>query len=217
MTMQKNLGFIIALVAGIVGLLAFFFLPFFSLFGFFSLTGQQVASLTSQGANSQNLGLYQGYQFLWALPIVAVVIILIALVPMFTRQGQSTARGEAIGLIALTALAIIGLIARYVIDSRPVSSSPSSITLSLASFYGAGFWAYAVAMIAALIGGILALRAPSQQPLSASPSQSWPPSQSWQEAQPWSTSSELMPPPPPSSPSEQVPPAETPPPPTSWQ
>src|SRR5690349_16428466 len=112
MSTQKNLGFIIAVVAGIVGLLAFFFLPFFSIFGFFSLTGQQVASLTDQGANSQYIGQYQGLQLLWALPLVAVVIILFALIPMLTRQSHGATRGEAIGLIVLAALALIGLIVR---------------------------------------------------------------------------------------------------------
>ena len=201
MSTQKNLGFIIAVVAGIVGLLAFFFLPFFSVFGIISLTGQQVASLTSQNANSQVLDQYQGLQLLWALPIVALLIIALALIPMLPRQSRSAARGEAIGLIILSVLILIGLIVRYIIDSQPVSSS-LTISISLASFYGSGFWAYAVAMIAALIGGILALRAPSQQPLSASPPQSWPSSQPWQQAEPW----------PPSASSEQVPPTETPPP-----
>ena len=197
MSTRKNLGFIIAIVAGIVGLLAFFFLPFFSVLGIFSLTGQQVASLSSQNPTSQALDQYQGLQLLWALPIVAVLIIVLALIPMLTRQSSSAARGEAVGLIVLSVLAIVGLIVRYIIDSRPVSSS-LTINVSLASFYGSGFWAYAVAMIAALIGGLLALRAPLQQPLSASPSQDWSQPQPWQQAESW-------------PPSEQVPPAETPP------
>ena len=201
MSTQKNLGFIIAVVAGVVGLLAFFFLPFFSVFGIFSLTGQQVASLTSQNANSQVLEQYQWLQLLWALPIGAVIIIALGLIPILTRQSRSAARGEAVGLIIVSGLMLIGLIVRYIIDSRPVSSS-LTISVSLASFYGSGFWAFAVAMIAALIGGIIALRRPSQQPLSASPSQGWPQSQPWQEAEQWT----------PSSPSEQIPPAETPPP-----
>ena len=201
MSTQKNLGFIIAVVAGVVGLLAFFFLPFFSVFGIFSLTGQQVASLTSQNANSQVLEQYQWLQLLWALPIGAVIIIALGLIPMLTRQSRSAVRGAAVGLIIVSGLMLIGLIVRYIIDSRPVSSS-LTISVSLASFYGSGFWAFAVAMIAALIGGIIALRRPSQQPLSASPSQGWPQSQPWQEAEPWT----------PSSPSEQIPPAEAPPP-----
>ena len=198
MSTRNNLGFIIAVVAGVVGLLAFFFLPFFSVFGFISLTGQQIASLTSQNTNSQVLEQYQWLQLLWALPIAAVVVIALGLIPMLARQSRSAARGEAVGLILVSGLMILGLIVRYIIDSQPISSS-LAIRVSLASFYGSGFWAYAVAMIAALVGGILALRTPLQQPLSVPPSHDWPQSQPWQAAEPW-------------PPSEQVPPAETPPP-----
>ena len=76
---NKNAGFIIALVAGGVGLLTFFAIPFISTSGYFgscSYTAQQIAALAAQFGTSSNGG--QLLVILWAAPVVAGLTMLIA-------------------------------------------------------------------------------------------------------------------------------------------
>ena len=160
---QRNAGFIIAGIGGIVGLLSFFFMPYIS-YGFITATGQQLASLGYQAATqySNPYGYpgsqpqFNGLLLLWLLPVVAGIIVLIAGAQML-RSGGAGNKTAAGWLIALAVLAILGLIGAYIYLTAQIQNSTSS-QVNLTSVIGSGVWIYIVAMIAVIVGGMMQTR-----------------------------------------------------------
>jgi hypothetical protein len=162
--LERNVGSIMAGIGGIVGLLSFFFMPYLS-YGFISATGQQLASLGYQAGsqyNSSSFGYdnnqtqFNGLLFLWLLPVIAGIIILIAGVILLSRGGAGK-KVAAGWLIALAVLAILGLVGAYVYLTAQIQNSTSS-PVTLTSVIGSGIWVYIIAMIAVIVGGIIQTR-----------------------------------------------------------
>ncbi len=153
-TRQRNAGFIIAVIGGIVGLLSFFVMPYLSFAGYITATGQQLASLGYQISNFY--GEYAGGQqfnaleLLWLILVIAGLITLIAGVQLFRRGNVSGGRAAGGLVIALAVIALVGLLAAYVYISGQLQSSTNGM-VSFTSFLGAGLWVFMLAMIAAIV------------------------------------------------------------------
>jgi len=155
---DTHAGSIIAGIGGIVGLLSFFFMPYLS-YGFITATGQQLANFGYQyssgyyGSSQQQLN---GLLFLWLLPVIAGIIVLIAVVQLFSSGGAGK---KAAGgwLIALAVLAILGLLGAYIYLTAQIQNSTSS-PVTLTSLIGSGIWVFIIAMIAVIVGGIIQVR-----------------------------------------------------------
>jgi phosphoglycerol transferase MdoB-like AlkP superfamily enzyme len=176
MRKQKTLGFIIAVVAGFVALLAFFALPFISS-NFRPYTGITIAT--------QSPG---GIPLFWIVAGVAGAVIMIAGVQMFRGQGNDmkdvvagrVAAWCSIELAGFILLILLGLYA-YIISNIPLSASNGD-------GIGFGFWTYVLAMISVIVGGMIALvntpvSRPSLQPQQWQQPQLQP--QVWTSPQQW--------------------------------
>ncbi len=176
---NKNVGFIIAAIGGAVGLLAFFAMSFFA-YSIISFSGQQLASLGQQisqfSSSSSNA---QALVVLWLAPIVAGIIILVALLQFRSTVQLSAKRAAAGWLIALSIIGIV-LYVGILIYLNSLISSFNSNAPSLLSFIGAGYWAYLISMIGVIVGASMVLSGKAQA-ISAPISSSYPPYQ-----QPWS-------------------------------
>ena len=182
MTSQsKSVGFIIAAIGGGLGLLAFFAMPFIA-YSIISLTGQQVASLAQQASqlgSSSNSA--QALLVLWLAPIVAGIIILIAVLQFRSTVQFSAKRAAAGWLIALAIIGIVLYVGILIYLNSFISSSTSSFssnTPSVFTFIGVGYWVYLVSMIAVIVGASMALSGKAQvQAISGPPpgSPSYPP------------------------------------------
>ena len=155
---DTNAGSIIAGIGGVVGLLSFFFMPYLS-YGFITATGQQLASFGyqySSGYYGSSQQQFNGLLYLWLLPVIAGIIVLIAVVQLFSSGGAGK---KAAGgwLIALAVLAILGLLGAYIYLTAQIQNSTSS-PVTLTSLIGSGIWVYIIAMIASIVGGILQIR-----------------------------------------------------------
>jgi hypothetical protein len=173
LTRKQNAGFLTAGIGGIVALFAFFVLPFISvtlgMFGTFSLTGSQLAGYGGQASGSPLGSALQGLQLLWIAPLVALIIIAIAAYQLFMSKptnaaaAASAAKAAATWLIVLGGIMLLGVFIRYIIDSQPLVQSGYGVSSdsysgpTVASFYGAGVWIYALSMIAVIVGGCIQL------------------------------------------------------------
>ena len=172
---NKNVGFIIAAIGGAVGLLAFFAMSFFA-YSIISFSGQQLASLGQQisqfSSSSSNA---QALVVLWLAPIVAGIIILVALLQFRSTVQLSAKRAAAGWLIALSIIGIV-LYVGILIYLNSLISSFNSNAPSLLSFIGAGYWAYLISMIGVIVGASMVLSGKAQA-ISAPISSSYPPYQ----------------------------------------
>src|SRR5437588_1033552 len=149
MTSQnKSVGFIIAAIGGGLGLLAFFAMPFIA-YSIISLTGQQVASLAQQASQlGSSANSAQAILVLWLAPIVAGIILVVALLQFRSTVQFSAKRASAGWLIALAIIGIVLYVGILVYLNSIISSSTSSSnTPSVFTFIGAGYWVYLVSMI----------------------------------------------------------------------
>jgi len=133
-------------------------MPYLS-YGFITATGQQLASFGyqySSGYYGSSQQQFNGLLYLWLLPVIAGIIVLIAVVQLFSSGGAGK---KAAGgwLIALAVLAILGLLGAYIYLTAQIQNSTSS-PVTLTSLIGSGIWVYIIAMIASIVGGILQIR-----------------------------------------------------------
>ncbi|MBV9228475.1 MAG: hypothetical protein JOZ18_04105 [Chloroflexi bacterium] len=166
LTSKENAGFLTAGIGGVVALFAFFVLPFIllPLFGGITLTGSQLANMGGQ-PNSIFGNAAQGMQILWLAPLIALVVIAIAAYQLFKSKPVSATataseKQAAIWVIILGAIMLFILLIRLIIDSQPPNQSYDGSYSGpiVASFYGAGFWIYALSMVVVVVGGSLQLR-----------------------------------------------------------
>lgn len=152
---QQNIGPLTVICGGLIALFAFFSLPYLSLGFFGTLTGSQLANTNNQ--------LIQGTGALWLEPLVAVVVIGIAIYLLVGNQRReiapSTIQGVAVSLVSLAGLTLLVLLIKYATDAQPSTSAsnPGFTGPSIASFYGAGVWIYFLAIVIVLVGGIVQL------------------------------------------------------------
>lgn len=151
-TLPPYLGYYITGGAGILALLAFFFMPYIAV-GIFTATGQQLASDGNQ---------FSQFQILWLEPLVAALVIGITVYEVFRNKQNDVnalvAQRGAIGLISLAVLTLVALIIKYTIDAQPPAGQTAYNVSTIASFYSSGFWMYIVAMIGVIIGGIVQIK-----------------------------------------------------------
>jgi hypothetical protein len=209
LTEERNRGYLIAGIAGIVAFISFF-LPYYSVsagfYGSFSVNASQVGGL------------------LWLVFILILVSIAVSALLIFRGNtpsslgltGTSTAnqvRYGAYALIGAGGLGALFLLLRtggidYGTSAAGISAGPAL-----------GFWLLLITMIAVAVGGVLAMRTtaivpssqafpPSQpRPSVQSPQQQWPSQQqSTQDAPPQYPPSQYPPSQPQQPPSQQQPP-----------
>nr|HET6901055.1 hypothetical protein [Ktedonobacteraceae bacterium] len=152
---QQSTGWIVAGIGALLALLSFFSMPYIA-YGYFTATAQQLASAGGQyGSQFNNL------QLLWLEPLIAVVLLGIAGVELYKSMGPAhdTMGGIAgmIGISGITLLFILGKLLIFDIQGTTSSNYFGGTVTSpaLASFYGAGFWAFIVGVAVALVGGII--------------------------------------------------------------
>jgi zinc-ribbon domain len=159
--LERNAGFIIAGIGGIVGIISFFSMSYLS-YGFITATGQQLASLGYQYASqysssyNSNSSQYNSLLLLWLLPVIAGIIILIAGIQLF-RSNETGKKASAGWLIGLAIIAMLGLIGAYIYITIQIQNSTSS-SVSITSVIGSGIWIYMVAMVAVIVGGIIQIK-----------------------------------------------------------
>lgn len=173
---KKTAGFLVALIAAGLALIAFFAMPFVAL-GPFSLSAQQIASLASQyssssyASNSGSSGI-PGIVLLWLAPVIASLIILLCAFQFrsaATISSLRTVAGISIAL-AIAGLILYGGVYIYL-------NQYNSQYISATSLLGSGFWLYAIGMIGAIVGGIMVLssnRAQQMYPKPGAPDQPYP-------------------------------------------
>lgn len=156
----SSIGLIIASLGGIVALLAFFFMPYVS-YGYFSFTGQQLASFGSQannGSGQLNEQLSQ-LQVLWLEPVIAGIVVILAGYLLYKNLmntvSLSSGRGGAISLAVIGGLSFVILLIVFAANSQPMQSAYGYSQPALASIISSGFWVYAVAMLAVAMGGVI--------------------------------------------------------------
>ncbi len=218
MSAQKTIGYVIALIASLVALLAFFVMPYISLGLVGSLTGVQIFTTVIQAlqtvssfpSSSFNPGNNQATYLLLIvlLPIVAVITAIIAGVQL--SRGERTGKAGATWLIILGGLTLAGLIGVYIYLA---SNTPAGSPVSITSLLAVGYWANLLAMIAVIIGGILALRTASPvvsqpPPVWSSSQEQWQPMQPPQQAESWQQPQQQWPPSQPPQSSLQWPPRQ---------
>ena len=204
MSTMKTTGYIIALIASLVALLAFFVMPYISVGFFGSATGVQIVTTIIQALQISSSSPFNpgNNQATWLLlivllPVVAAITALIAGVQM--SRGRRAGKAGAAWLIILGGLILAGLGVLYFYLS---SVTPAGFPISITSLLGIGYWVNLLAMIAVIIGGILALKTAipvvpqpwSQAPAWSSSQQQWPPSQFPPQAQPWHQPQQQWPP-----------------------
>ncbi len=144
-----------------LGIVSFFTMPYLS-YGYFTATGQQLASLGYQYASqynssySSNTSQYNSLLLLWLLPVIAGIITLIAGIQLF-RRNETGKKASAGWLIALAIIAMFGLIGAYIYVTNQIQSTTSS-SVPLNSVIGSGIWIYMLAMAAVIVGGIIQIR-----------------------------------------------------------
>ncbi len=172
-TQSKSTGFIIALIGGVVALIAFFAMPFVTAFNYLSATAPQLISLATQYSSSSYSTSSNGQAvvILWLAPVLAgVAALLAALQFRSTAQASSkrAAGGWLLALGILGALFYLGIL--LYINSLFYNSSSSSYNgPSVFSFLGAGFWIYVISMVGVIVGGAMGLSATKSAPFIAVP------------------------------------------------
>ena len=140
-------GYIVALAGSILSLLSFHVFPFISivLLGPYTLSQilQLAEKLGSPGSSSGVTPISETVGLIWLSLIVAIIAGIVALV--FTIRANS----HAVGAVSLIILGVVGSgIFLYMINKVNV---PPYISI------GAGAWLCVFGMIAAAVGGIVAL------------------------------------------------------------
>ena len=180
---NKTAGFVIALIAAGLALIAFFALPFMAL-GPFSFSAEQLANFAAQYSQSSSYysqsassSTPSSILLLWFAPVIAGGIILLGAFQFRNAATVSNLRLAA-GLSIAAAIAGLLLYGGVYLYLNQYNSDYISIT----SLLGSGFWLYVLGMLGALAGGIMVLTSNPAQP--AGPGAPRPPDQSYPQNPP---------------------------------
>ena len=160
---SRNTGFIVALICGILGLLAFFALPFVSFLG----VGATALSVATGGSQVSGIA-----AVFWVEFLLAGLITLMAGL-QFSKSATVSRQNTAGG--CLLALGITGTI--ICILFIIILGSVSGFALSL---LGIGFWLFFLTVIGTIVGAVMARKQLALQASGVSPSSpytQYPPSQ----------------------------------------
>jgi hypothetical protein len=191
---QKNRGYIIAFIGGIVGVIAFY-LPFVT-YTSVNTSGTPTAVSQSYSVNGQIFGLVS-VAFLFTVLIVALAAFMILSPNPFGSTSLTQDRQVQYGNYAIVGLAALVFLFTiifafgdhgFTLFNENILSSGSGISAGLS----VGFWFFLLASLAMIAGGILAIRPnllsrgagayqqPYQQPYSAYPTADQQPYSSYQ-------------------------------------
>jgi hypothetical protein len=163
---RQGIGYLLALLGGVLGLIAFFSMPFVSV-GFISFTAQQLATYGNQATTLTNQS--NQLQLFWLEPVVGLLICLVAGYGLFRSLGVGQqpvapgmpARADQGMLIAGVITLILGVVASLALmvlyAQAAQGFSTDGTSYSLTSFLGSGFWAFLIGMLLAIAGGVMAL------------------------------------------------------------
>lgn len=180
---NKNTGFIVALICGVLGLLAFFAFPFISVAG----VGATALTIATGGAQ-----LSGSLAILWVEALLAGLITLMAGL-QFSKSATVDRKKTAGG--CLLALGITGsvLCILFII----LLNSVSFVGGFLLSALGIGFWAFFLSEIGTIVGAVMARKQvaleASGAPLSA-PITQYPPNQQMPMQQQYMSNQQSLPP-----------------------
>src|SRR5579859_2132345 len=157
-TLSQNRGSLFAAIGGVVALLSFFLFDFWGVSGDGISFNFKASDLASGHFGSIPLG--HSYPLLWLVPVAALVAAAVAVIIVLgirSIQGL-TSRNAAVSITSASAVGIVCLLISVLQFNGDLGSSQSSATAGISYGYGFGFWLTLLALIAALIGGILNLR-----------------------------------------------------------
>ena len=155
---------IIAIVAGLVAIVAFFALAYFHI-------GVQVAGIQIEhaptGRELAGGGVIEAlprYAILWLVPLMGLVALVVGLLPLGVRAMTQRTSGLVFlicGALGVLALVLMPLQARG--DFERVSSVSQQLPVHLSQLgltygFSLGFWVSLLAMLALIVAGGLALR-----------------------------------------------------------
>jgi len=156
---EKNRGYVIAGIAGIVAFIAFF-LPYVTASGIVYGSGASWTGSTMGG------GLY--FEFLASLVAVAVPLVLIYRNNAFGLPNVPLDRQVRYGIFILLGAGIVGLLSELIVAVNHNNINGLDLTGSDAAL-SIGWWLYLFSAIAIVVGSVMALR--NLQALTPSPLQ----------------------------------------------
>jgi hypothetical protein len=172
---EKNRGYVIAGIGGIVAFIAFF-LPYVSASG--------LGYGTSWSGSTMGGGLY--FELLASLVAVAIALVLIYSKNVFGLTNMPPDKQVRYGIFTLVGAGAVGLLAELILAVNHNSINGIDLTV-YALGLSIGWWLYLLSAIAIIVGGVMALRNPqtlaarswqypaSQYPYSQTYSQPYPP------------------------------------------
>jgi glucan phosphoethanolaminetransferase (alkaline phosphatase superfamily) len=155
LTTPENRAYLIAGVGGLLALIAYLFLPFYTVSGT-GVFGAVSSSATGSGMSGSSGWLYLPLLgSIVALVVAALLALGIRAVPQLTPQlGTRVILGSG-------AVALIGLVL-YLIQANNATSGLSGLTSvagsSISYGVGFGFWVAIIASIGILVGGVMQMR-----------------------------------------------------------
>lgn len=160
--MRMSWGGRVSLGGGGLALLSFFFLPYLNVGSLDSLTGWEIASgiarfvpATVSDLSSRMLVM------IWLIPLLAAVTAILGfmLTARYAFGEALAARGAAVGATISAMLALICMLLPLsgLVAMNGLRSSFGIGSTALARFVGFGYWLTILGMLAALLGGVIAL------------------------------------------------------------
>ncbi|HLX59255.1 MAG TPA: hypothetical protein VKR83_19730, partial [Ktedonobacteraceae bacterium] len=142
---QKNRGYVIAGIGGIVAFIAFF-LPYVSLSGYGSLSGSTI-------------GGWLFFELLASLVAIAIPLALIYRHNAFGLTNMPVDKQIRYGIFTLIGAGAVGLLAELILAANHSSIDGLDLTGPGVGL-GFGWWVYLLSAIAIVVGGVMALRNP---------------------------------------------------------
>lgn len=143
----KSPGAWMIIGTGVLCLLAFFCMPYVTIPILGAASGGQLAGFQPDGSVTW-------IQALWLQPLLALVMIGLAIPTLIKNYAESEGPLGAFVLMLAIGMFIVEIAATIYLNSQ-MSNSYSSI--SITSFYSTGFWVYNLGLVLAVIGSLIHL------------------------------------------------------------
>ncbi len=147
---ERNRGYVIAAIGGVVAFIAFF-LPYVSVSVYTSGYGISFSGSTIGG------GLY--FELLAALAAIAIPLVLIYSKNAFGLTNMPPDRQIRVGIFTIIGAGIVGELCEFILAINHSSINGIDLTMYAVGL-GIGWWLYLLSAIAIIVGGVVALRNP---------------------------------------------------------
>lgn len=147
---SENRAYLIAGVGGLLALIAYFILPFYTVSG----TGALALSASETGSEMAS---FSGWLYLALIGSVAALVVAGMLGLGIRAIPQLTAQTGTRIILGSGAVGLVGLVL-YFIQARNTTSTLNGITGSISAGVGIGFWIAVLATIGVLVGGVMQMR-----------------------------------------------------------